>query len=84
MEGYKVKHRSQQYFCGKRGLQETGPGKVVEFQNLVSNNLYATKRARPDTCTAIAFLKTRVRAPNKENWDKFVHLMRYIRGKQKL
>jgi hypothetical protein len=34
--------------------------KAVEFHNLVVKTLYATKRARPDTCTAIAFLTTRV------------------------
>jgi hypothetical protein len=34
--------------------------KAVEFHNLVAKTLYSTKRARPDTCTAIAFLTTRV------------------------
>jgi hypothetical protein len=34
----------------------------------------------PDTCTAITFLTTRVREPDKEDWTKLVHLMRYIRG----
>jgi hypothetical protein len=34
--------------------------KVVEFHNLVAKTLYAAKRARPDTCTAIAFLNMRV------------------------
>jgi hypothetical protein len=34
--------------------------KAVEFQNLVAKTLYSTKRARPDNCTAIAFLTTRV------------------------
>jgi hypothetical protein len=53
--------------------------KAVEFHNLVEKTLYATKRARPDTCTEIAFLTTRVRAPNKDNCTKLVHLMRYIR-----
>jgi hypothetical protein len=42
--------------------------------------LYATNRARPDTCTTIAFLTTRVRAPNKDDWRKLVNLMRCIRG----
>ena len=42
--------------------------KVVEFQNLVENNLYDTKRARTYTCTEIAFLKTRVRAPDEDEW----------------
>jgi hypothetical protein len=54
--------------------------KAVEFHNLVANTLYSTKRARPDTCTAIAFLTTRVRSPAKDDWNKLVHLMRYIRG----
>jgi hypothetical protein len=34
--------------------------KAVEFHNLVAKTLYSSKRARPDTCTAIAFLTTRV------------------------
>jgi hypothetical protein len=54
--------------------------KDVEFHNLVANTLYATNRVRPDTCTAISFLTVRVRAPDKDNWTKMVHLMRYLRG----
>jgi hypothetical protein len=34
--------------------------KDVEFHNLVAKTVYATKRARPNTCTAIAFLTMRV------------------------
>jgi hypothetical protein len=54
--------------------------KAVEFHNLVAKTLYATKRARPDTYTAIAFLATRVHEPDKDDWTKLVHLMRYIRS----
>jgi hypothetical protein len=54
--------------------------KAVEFHNLVAKTLYVTKRAMPDTCTAITFLTTRVREPDKDDWTKLVHLMRYIRG----
>jgi hypothetical protein len=54
--------------------------KDVEFHNLVEKTVYATKRARPDTCTEIACLTTRVRAPDKDDWTKLVHLIRYIRG----
>ena len=53
--------------------------KSVEFQNLVTKTLYATKRERLDTRMAITFLKTRVRVTDKEDWDKLVYLMRYIR-----
>jgi hypothetical protein len=52
----------------------------VEFHNLVANTLYATKLERPDTCTAIAFVTTRVLSPKKDDWPRLVHLMRYIRG----
>jgi hypothetical protein len=41
--------------------------KAVEFHNLVAKSLYSTKRARPDTCTAIAVLTTRVQAPDKDD-----------------
>jgi hypothetical protein len=54
--------------------------KAVEFNNMVAKTLYATKRARPDTCTAIALLTMKVREPNKDDWTKLVHLMRYNRG----
>jgi hypothetical protein len=54
--------------------------KAVEFHNLVAKTLSSNKRAMPDTCTAIAFLTARVRAPDKDDWNKLVHLMRYIRG----
>jgi hypothetical protein len=56
------------------------PEKAIEFHNLVAKTLYATKRARPDTCTAIAFLTTRVQAPDKDDWNKLTHLMKYLRG----
>jgi hypothetical protein len=46
--------------------------------------LWATKRARPDTGTAISFLSTRVREPDEDDWSKLVHLMKYIRGTQEM
>jgi hypothetical protein len=58
--------------------------KATVFHNLVAKTLYATKRARPDTCTAVAFLTTRVRNPDKDDWAKMVHLMKYIRGTKML
>ena len=56
------------------------PEKAVQFHNLVAKTLYATKRARPDTCTSVAFLTTRVREPDVDDWTKLTHLMKYIRG----
>jgi hypothetical protein len=41
---------------------------------------YVTKRARPDTCPAIAFLTTRDGAPGTDDWEKLCHLIKYQRG----
>jgi hypothetical protein len=39
----------------------------ADFYTIVAKTLYVTKRARPDTCLAIAFLTTRVRAPDTDD-----------------
>ena len=56
----------------------------MQFHNFVAKKLYATKRARPDTCTVIAFLRTKVWEPDLDNWKKLSHMMRYIKGTRKL
>ena len=52
---------------------------ATAFHNLVAKTLYVSKRARPDVSTAIAFLTTRVRAPDVNDWRKLSHLMEYLR-----
>jgi hypothetical protein len=49
------------------------------FHNLVAKTLYVSKHGRPDVSTAIAFLTTRVRAPDIDDWRKLSHLMEYLR-----
>jgi hypothetical protein len=71
-------------FTVNEDCEKLPPDKIVEFHNIVAKTLYATKRARPDTCTAISFLTTRVREPDKDDWKKLTHLMRYIRGTRKM
>ena len=46
--------------------------------------LFATKRARPDTGTALSFLMTRTAAPDLDDWKKLAHLMKYVRGTKDL
>ncbi len=38
------------------------------------------KRARPDASVSIAFLTTRVRAPDVDDWRKLEHLIQYFRS----
>jgi hypothetical protein len=67
-------------FTVNEDCEKLSEEKAVEFHTIVAKTLFVTKRARPDTCTPIAFLTTRVRGPDKDDWKKMVHLMRYIRG----
>ena len=51
----------------------------IAFHHLVAKTLYVSKRARLDVSTAVAFLTTRVRAPDVNDWRKLSHLMEYLR-----
>ncbi len=53
---------------------------AAAFHTNVSKALHVTKRARPDISLAIAFLTSRVRSPNIEDWEKLPHLMECLRG----
>jgi hypothetical protein len=53
---------------------------AAAFHTIVTKALYVTKQARPDTSLAIAFLATRVRAPDTDDWEKSCHLMEYLQG----
>jgi hypothetical protein len=44
---------------------------AVAFHTIVAKALYVTKQARPDTSLAIAFLTTRVRAPDTDDWENY-------------
>jgi hypothetical protein len=68
------------FFKINKDCEKLQPDKAVDFHNLVAKTLYATKCARPDTCMSIAFLMTRVQAPDKDDWHKLLHLMKYLRG----
>ena len=57
---------------------------ATKFHNIVAKALYVSKRARPDTSVAIAFLTTRVREPDVDDWKKLKHLIEYLRATKDL
>ena len=61
-----------------------GSDKSKSFHSIVAMMLYVTKRARPDTALAIAFLTTRVREPDEDDWRKLGHLITYLRSTREL
>ena len=52
---------------------------TAEFHTIAAKTLSVTKRARPDPCLAVAFLTTRVRAPDRDDWEKLRRLIEYLR-----
>ncbi len=50
------------------------------FHNITATGIYVTKRARLDISLSIAFLTTRVKGPDIDNWRKLCHLVEYLRS----
>jgi hypothetical protein len=50
------------------------------FHNITAKGIYVTKRGRPDISLAIAFLTTRVKGPDIDNWRKLCHLVEYFQS----
>jgi hypothetical protein len=44
------------------------------FHNFVAKCLFLTNRARPDITTAVAFLTTRVKSSDEDNWKKLTRM----------
>ena len=55
------------------------PPKAKAFHNITAKMIYVTKRARPDISLAVAFLTTRVKGPDVDDWGKLRHVIVYLR-----
>ena len=44
----------------------------------VAKALYFTKRARPDILPSISFLTKQVKKPDKDDWEKLAHMIKYL------
>jgi len=52
--------------------------KASVFHSTVAKLLFVAKRARPDILLAISFLTTRVKEPDKDNWNKLKRVLGYL------
>jgi hypothetical protein len=82
--GTKVSVAPKDLFITNDKCDKLEPNIKETFHSLVAKIFFATKRARPDTGTAISFLATRVREPDKNDWKKLVHLMKYLHGTKEM
>jgi hypothetical protein len=64
--------------------KKLAPAMREQFHSVVQKTLFATKRARPDTCTAISYLTTRVRELDRDDWTTLAHMVKYLRGTKDL
>jgi hypothetical protein len=77
--GFKTTIAPKDLFVTNEDCNKLNQDKAMAFHNITAKILFATKRARPDTCTAIAYLTTRVQEPDKDDWHKLSHLIKYLR-----
>ena len=57
---------------------------IAIFHTFVAKNLFALKCAWPDISVAVAFLCTRVKNPDEDDWKKLIQLVHYLRGTAEL
>ena len=53
--------------------------KAKSFHNITAKMIDVTKRARPNISLAVAFLTTRVKGPDIDDWRKLRHVIEYLR-----
>ncbi len=54
------------------------------FHNIMAKGIHVTKRGRPDIFLSIAFLTTRVKGSDFDDWCKLCHLVGYLRSTHEL
>lgn len=50
------------------------------FHHYTAKLLFLAKRVWPDVLTAVAYLTTRVKGPNQDDYKKLARVMKYLRG----
>ena len=53
------------------------------FHHIVAKLLFAAFRVRQDVQTAVAFLCTRVKEPDEDDWGKLKRVLKYLKGTPK-
>ena len=67
------------FSVSENGVQLNGE-KSTLFHKITAKLLFLSKRARPDIQLAVAFLCTRVKSPDEDDWKKLHRLIKYLRA----
>jgi hypothetical protein len=84
MDGKRTTPAADHLFDVNEQAIKLGEEKADLFHHCVAKLLFLCKRARPDIQTAIAFLCTRVQAPDVDDYKKLVRVMQYLRETETL
>ena len=75
---------AEHLFKVRDDVENVSEEKSQRFHNIVAKGLFLCKRARIDLQTTIAFLSTRVKEPDQDDWKKLTRMMRYLNGTKEL
>ena len=78
--GTKTSAAPSDIFVVKEDCTKLTKEKSEQFHSVVAKMIFATKRARLNTGTAVSFMTTGVRESDKDYWSKLKHLIKYVRG----
>ena len=84
MRGTVTSPAASHLFQVSKGATKLDEEAAQEFHHNVAKLLFLCKRARPDIQTAVAFLTTRVKSPDEDDYKKLGRVMRYLRATARL
>ncbi len=64
----------------EKEAQLLGEEQALVFHHTMAQLLFMATRARQDIPTAVAFLTTRVKNPDKDDWGKLKQVLKYLNG----
>jgi hypothetical protein len=64
----------------KKEVRELREEQALVFHHTVAQLLFMAMRARWDIQTAVAFLTTRVKNPDKDDWGQLKRVLKYLNG----
>ena len=82
IQGKTDKTPAGEWLFETRECNKINKEKTEIVHTMVAKGLFLCKRTIPDIHTAIAFLTTRVRHPDKDDWKKLIQMMQYLNGTQ--
>ena len=79
MPGEAVTPAANHLFSVNEQCDKLSDEAAQRFHTLVAKLLFVCKRARPDIQVAVAFLTTRGKGPDSDDWKKLARVIKYLR-----